>query len=275
MTQPAQASRGARGMRVYKWPPQPPHDLEVVSVTSILSNGLPKPFLAPWSAKMVAEFAVEKRDTWTALAVADPKAAIDLLKRAPYRSTSTKADMGTIAHAAIEAYLAGKPLTKAQVEGLLTEAKVPERAWRTTTGYIAGAMEFLFDLEPDVLHSEATVYSRRHGYAGTTDMIARLRVGQTQKLCVVDFKTSKSVYDENGLQLCAYARADFVGQGDGSEIPLADEPIQDGLIVRLLPSGTYELAHFALTDELFDVFLAIQRVALGKETIAAARRPTF
>jgi hypothetical protein len=275
MTQPAQAKRGARGVRVYSWPPQPPHDLEVVSVTSVLSNGLPKPFLAPWSAKMVAEFAVEKRTAWLELADDDPRAAIDLLKRAPYRTTSTKADMGTIAHAAIEAYLDGKALTKTQLEGKLREAKVPEKSWRATSGYISGAMEFLHNHEPEVLHSEATVYSRTHSYAGTTDLVARLRVGGSQKVCVVDFKTAKSVYDENGLQLCAYARADFVGLGDGSEVALANVPIEDGLIVRLTPSGSYELAHFALTDDLFDVFLAVQRVALGKETIAAARRPTF
>lgn len=274
MTQPAQASRG-RGMRVYKWPPQPPHELEVVSVTSILGNGIPKPFLAPWSAKMVAEYAVEAVEEWAPLAAKDPKAVIDLLKRSPYRFTSEKAAMGTVAHSAMEAYIDGKPLTDAQLEEMLKEKGVPLKKWKATRGYIAAAMEFLFDQEPEILHSEATVYSREHGYAGTADLVMRMRVGDSIKPVIGDFKTSKSIYDEVGLQLCAYSRADFVGLNDGTEKPLCDEPIRDGVAIHLMPSGKYNLVPFTLTDELFNVFLSAKGVATGKDVIKQSRRPGF
>lgn len=275
MTQPQQASKAGRGMRVYKWPPQPPHELEVVSVTSITGGGIPKPWLAPWSAKMVATYAVDNVDDWHKLSKLDPNAVIDLLKRSPYRSASEKADMGTIVHSAVEAYIKGAPFTKEQLEEELTERRVPESKWKSTAGYIAGAMEFLFEQEPEILHSEATVYSRQHGYAGTTDLVVKMRVGKTKKPAIVDFKTSKSIYDEVGLQLCAYGRADFVGGNDGTESPLLPDGgvIEDGIAVRLMPTGRYEPVAFTLTEELYEVFLAAKTVATSENTIKQARRP--
>lgn len=224
---------------------------------------------------MVAEYAVNNVDDWAGMAKNDPRGAIDLLKRSPYRSTSEKADMGTIVHSAVEAYIADKPLTDDQLREMLEEARVPLARWKATKGYIAGALEFLFDHEPEILHSEATVYSREHGYAGTADLVAKLRIGGSTRAAILDFKTSKSIYDEMGLQLCAYSRADFVGLNDGTEQPLCDEPIRDGVVVRLMPSGRYELAAFSLTDELFNVFLHAKGVATSRETVAQARRPNF
>lgn len=273
MTEPAQASRARGGMRTYHWPPQPPHDLEVVSVTSIISGGIPKPFLAPWSAKMVAEYAVDHLESWQALAKSDPKGAVDLLKRSVWRSTSEKADMGTIVHAAAEAFVKGKPMTEDELTALLTERRVPLERWRATRGYVNGALEFMSDVEPEVYLSEATVYNRTHGYAGTGDILGRVRIGKSKRPAVVDFKTSKAIYDEVSLQLCAYSRAEFVGLDDGTELPMPwdGEPCRDGVAVRLTPSGSYEVVHFHLTDDLFSVFLGAQTVALGGAIIKAAR----
>lgn len=275
MTQPAQASTAGRGMRVYKWPPQPPHELEVVSVTSAL-KGLPKPFLIGWAAKKTAECAVDDHELVGAMLAkkGGERMALDHLKGARYRDTAQKADRGTIVHAAVESYLAGKPMSKADLEDALAEARIPRTLWKGAAGMVAAAMAFLFEQEPEVLHSEATVYSRKHSYAGTADLIVKMRVGKSTRPVVVDFKTSPKIYDEVGLQLCAYARADFVGHNDGTEEALP-RGIRDGIGVCLKPSGKYEPAAFALTDELFDVFLAARTVALGEDIIAGARRPTF
>lgn len=275
MTQPLQASTVGRGMRVYRWPPQPPHTLEVVGVTSIINGGVPKPFLEGWAAKMTAQAAVDDHAIVGAmLDKGDERAAIDHLKGARYRDKGKKADRGTIVHAAIEAYLAGKPFTKSELEELLAEARVPRALWRGAAGMVAAGMEFLFEQEPEVIYSEATVYSREHGYAGTTDLVVKMRVGRARRPVVVDFKTSPRIYDETSLQLCAYSRADFVGLNDGTEAKLP-AGIRDGIAVCLKPSGKYEPVAFALTDELFEVFLGARTVALGQEVIAGARRPSF
>ena len=58
MTTPRQAKkRSSDGPRIYSWPPQPPHEFEVISVTSALKGGLPKPYLIGWAAKVAAECA--------------------------------------------------------------------------------------------------------------------------------------------------------------------------------------------------------------------------
>lgn len=276
MTQPAQASKAGRGMRVYRWPPQPPHELEVVSVTSITEGGIPKPFLIGWAAKKSAECAVDDHDLIGAmLAKKDgERMALDHVKGARFRDRDTKADRGTIVHAAVESYLAGKPMSKDDLEERLTDARIPRSMWKSTAGMVAGAMEFLFEHEPEILYSEATVYSREHSYAGTPDLVVRMRVGKSKRPVIVDYKTSKAIYDETSLQLCAYSRADFVGLNDGTEKPLPRE-IKDGIAVRPMASGRYEPVAFALTDDLFDVFLAARTVALGQNVIAGARRPTF
>ncbi len=277
MTTPKQARKSSQdGPRVYPWPPQPPHELEVISVTSAL-KALPKPFLIGWAAKMAAEFAVDNLDTLKALVdKGEERAAIDMVKNARFRDMNKKADRGTIVHAAVEAYIAGTEIDKAEVDARLDEQRVPKGMWKSTHLMIQGVYQYLQDTEPEIVRSESTVYSRTHGYAGTLDILARTHIGSGRVPAVIDVKTSKSIYDEVALQLIGYARADFVGLDDGTEEPLipTDEPIEYGIVVRPTPSGKYETATFALTDAIFDRFLAVLAVAQSEGIEAQARRPS-
>jgi hypothetical protein len=149
--------------------------------------------------------------------------------------------------------------------------------WKSTFLMISGVLQYLQDTEPEVYWSESTVYSRQHGYAGTADLICRTHIGSSRVPVVIDIKTSKRIYDEVALQLVGYARADFVGLDDGTEVPLTPtgEPIEYGVVVRPTPSGKYEPATFALTDDLYAGFLAVLGVAQADpERLASqARRP--
>ncbi len=288
MTTPAQArsgkGKGIRGGRTYVWPPPgtlKPGDepeFEVSSVTTLIGNGLPKPALMWWAAKMVAEKAVKSLD-FVAKMKADEgdDETIKWLKGAHRSYTNKKADMGTIAHMAIEAYIDGNTMSDDQINEELKERGVPLDMWKATKGYIRGGVEFLDQLEPEVLYQEATVYSRVHGYAGTADIIGWMRFGGTDTYpCIIDFKTGKGVYPEMGLQLAAYARADFIGTTDGTEIPLSEiGDIRHGVIVRLTPTGSFEAVSFTLSDELHGVFLSVQGVAEGLEVMERAKRPGF
>lgn len=279
MTQPAQARKRKSydAQRTYAWPPLPPHEFEVISVTSAIGGGMPKPYLIGWAAKVTAEAAIDDHDIIGAmLAKGKSLEAVAHVKGARFADMKAKADRGTIVHAALEAYLAGKPVDKATVEAQLKEARVPLAMWKSTAAMIAGLMEFLYDHEPEVYWSESTVYSRQHGYAGTTDLLARMRVGDSLLPVVLDVKTSKSIYDETALQLCAYARADFVGMDDGTEAPLVPtgEPIEHGIVVRPTPGGKYEKAVFTLTDEVYELFLGCLTVASKKAVLDTVRRPS-
>jgi hypothetical protein len=212
------------------------------------------------------------------LAKGDKKSAIAHVKGSRYRDMGAKADRGNIVHAAFDQYLSGKPMTKEHMEELLTEAQVPQNLWHTTAGMISGVLSFLDEFEPEVYQNESTLYSRKHGYAGTADFIGKLHVGKTRVPVVLDVKTSPRIYDEVALQLVAYARADFVGHNDGSESPLTPdgEEIRHGIVLRPKADGTFERADFSLGDDLFELFLSVLGVTQGVESdvLAKSRRPT-
>lgn len=279
MTRPAQARDNKRGfgsVRTYAWPPLPPHDFEVISVTSAIDGGLPKPALIGWAAKITAEKAVKNHATVAQMIESgQERDAVEYLKRARYGDSGAKADRGTIVHSALESFLDGRTLSEDDIKHRLEEAHVPTGLWRSTAKMIEGIYKYLDHEEPEVYWSESTVYSRTHGYAGTADLIAKVRVGDTRAAAVLDVKTAKSIYDDVALQLVAYARADFVGLDDGTEAPLTPDgsPIEYGVVIRPTPSGEYETATFALTDDVYGVFLNCLGVAKGRDALATSRRP--
>lgn len=278
MTQPTQARQGrGNGLRIYAWPPLPPREFEVISVTSALGAGVAKPHLIGWAAKVTAEAAIDDHDIVGAmLARGDTDAAIAHVKGARFRNMDRKAKRGTIVHSALESYLAGRPMTQEVIEAQLREQRVPLNLWKSAAAMIAALMEFLNDEEPEVYWSESTVYSRAHGYAGTADMIARMRVGGSLRPVVLDVKTSPRIYNDVAAQLVAYARADFVGLDDGTEAPPTPtgEPIEYGIVVRPDASGKYDKGVFTLTDEVYAYFLGALAVAKNKDALETVRRPS-
>lgn len=280
-----------RTTRRYSWPPLEPHEFTVASVTSAIKGGLPKDHLVGWAAKKTAECAVSDYDIIGAmLKKGDKKAALQHLKGSRYRDMNAKGDRGTIVHAAIDAYIMGKPFSKEEMQRRLEEADVPKSMWVSTAGMIAGAMEFLWDTEPEIYHNEATMYNRTHQYAGTVDLLCKLHIGGTKQNAVVDFKTSAAIYDEVALQLVAYARAEFVGLNDGTEAPVIPKPakatvkqlkewssdINYGIVVRPKADGSYERADFTLNDDVFELFLHVLGTCMGTENdvLARSKRPT-
>lgn len=234
--------------RHYVWPEKPPHELEVPSVTTIIGNGIPKPALAPWNAKMVATFAVENKDKWNQL---DDEDAIDMLKRSPFRMVRKRADEGTLVHTALENYAMG------------TEHVPPEDIG--LRGQYDGALQFLRELDVVVHHSEATVFSRTHGYAGTSDIFgevslpADLLLPQGRKTAIIDYKTGKAIYAEYAVQLQAYASGDFIGLADGSEVPVPE--VDYLIVVRPKRRGGFEAAIYEPSEEVFEIFLAAKTVS--------------
>jgi len=279
VTVPTQSKqRSNDGPRTYAWPPQPPHEFEVLSVTSAMKS-LNKPFLVGWAAKMTALCAVEDYEIigkW--LDKGDVRSAVDHLKGARYRDSSSKGDRGTIVHSAIEAYIAGKSVDVEGVERQLKEKNVPKNMHKSTFKMIDGVMEFLFDHEPEIYWSEATIYNREHGFAGTADVIGKFPIGRSRLPAVLDVKTSKDIYNETAMQLTAYARGEFVGLDDGTEAKLLPKgvrgPIKHGIVVRPTASGGYQKANFDLTDEVFAKFLACLELSDADAVLRQARRPS-
>lgn len=212
--------------------------LTLWSVTTIIGNGLPKPAIAGWQAKSIAEFAVAN---WRQIGgmlgavrlhrtqdagqfiVSDPDAidgAIDWLKGAPWRESKRKMGMGSAVHAEAEAYALGIPRPEPM------PAVAP---------YLTSFRNFLEDFKPEFELVEATVFNVTEGYAGTLDAVARIG-GRT---FLFDWKTGKDIYPDVALQLAAYERAEKVLRNDGSTV---DMPAVDGCAALHLTEFDPELA---------------------------------
>lgn len=190
--------------RVYRG--QPTHHytfgrVRADGVTTVLSKGLPKPALLPWGIKSVAEYAADHLDLLVQMQPMGRQAIVEALKQSPYTDRDLAARRGTEVHALAEQLVHGREVT------------VPDEL----AGHVESYVRFLDEWQPEPVLVEAVVGNRRWGYAGTLDLIARLRDG---RLYVMDIKTTRSgIYGETALQLAAYRAAEFYLDGD-EEKPL-------------------------------------------------------
>jgi hypothetical protein len=240
MTSPKNATTARSGQRYYSWRGE-----RYWSVTTILGGGLPKPALINWAKKFTATYAVENLDKLTKLlepdtdGEVDREGAIDWLKNAAFRDRDRAADLGTLVHAATEAYVLGKPYP----------------AWPPLVKPRMLAFEqFLKDFEPEYSATEASVYNRTQRYAGTLDAIATI----DDRTILLDTKTSKkAIYPDVALQLAAYRFAEFIGLPDGSEEQM--HPVTGCAALRL-GEDDYELIDVRADRDVFQVFLFVREV---------------
>jgi hypothetical protein len=180
------------GLRLYRWMGR-----ELPSVTSIRRMaGMPHG-LHQWTINQVISNAI---DHWPALterlAGGDPaqlKLVRHELRTAATAERDRAADLGTAVH---DAAAAGK-----------SPLEVPPEVAPRLRQYL----DWLAVSGAEVLASERQAWNLTLGYAGTFDLLARLRDGS---LWLVDIKTGKAAYPEHALQLIAYAMAEFVGEDD-------------------------------------------------------------
>ena len=234
MTTPKIQTISRGGSRFYV---NPVTNDKVPGVTSILSM-LPKPFLQHWAAKMVAEHAVDNVSSYIGLVMhGQRQAAVDLLKAAPRRYTTERADIGTDVHDAFD------QLSKGETLGRVTPEVEP---------YLKHFDQFVKDFQPNFLMTEETIFSDKHRYAGTFDWIAEIG----GEVVVGDWKTTRQTYPEVGLQLAAYRYADYVQRSDGAQVPLPKN-ISGGAVFHMSPDA-YELIPMKCDEEIFEVFLALR-----------------
>lgn len=195
-------------------------EIKYPGVTSVVGM-LPKPFLAYWQAKMVAELAVDSLEFIERMAERDRDGAVQYLKGAATRYTKQRASIGSDAHDLFERMIRG-------VRG--------GRVHPDMVPYQRNFAAFLDEVQPELVRAEDVAWSDTHEYAGSFDGILRLRLDEHGKpdptgevaTVIVDWKTSKSTYPEVALQMSAYANADKIIAPDGTETPM---PAFDGALV--------------------------------------------
>lgn len=168
-------------------------------------------------------------------------------KQATDRHSNNAAQLGTNAHAYAEAVAAGTPI--ADILEMVQANEVLVHHERNIS-------DFFINWRPEFIEIESVIYNRSYGYAGQFDGIVKIPVSvmktkevwdaELQKMVPwtdkrqqigvayahldnpnydpdhivvwMDWKTK--VKDNIGLQLCAYANAEFIGREDGTEDPL-------------------------------------------------------
>lgn len=237
MTTPKVSTIRRGGSRFYVHPDTAE---KVPGVTSILGM-LPKPFLKPWAAKMVAEYAVDNIGSYIDLLLrGERQAVVDMLKRAPDRNTAGAADIGTEVHDLFDRMAQGEPR--------------PARVHPELVPYVDHFEAFLEEFTPSFTFMEETVWSDEHGYAGSFDAFAEIAGERVW----VDYKTTRSgVHEEVALQLAAYRHADYIVRPDGSRVPMP--PADGGAVLHVRPEG-WKLVPVACGEEQFATFQHLREV---------------
>jgi hypothetical protein len=205
----------------------------VPGVTTILSDGIPKPALINWSANSTAEYAV---DHWDELAQLSPSARMKELQSARYKEKDRAANRGTEVHDLAEKLTRGD------------EVEVPD----LLAGYVESCVQFLEDFAVRPILLETTCMSHQYGWAGTFDAILEFTNGlkglpMERPRILIDWKTNRSgIFGETALQLAGYRHADTYLDENGDEQPM---PEVDGCAaVHLRPDG-YDLIPVVAGEE--------------------------
>ena len=226
---------------------------KVDGVTTVLSNGIPKPALINWAAREVATFAADHLDMLSQL---DRAAAIDLLKGSHYRERDAAARRGTEVHGLAEKLLHGEEVT------------VPEEL----VGHVDSYMRFLDEWNPTPILVEAVLGNRTHKWMGTCDMVCTVD-GRT---ALLDIKTTRSgIYGETALQLAAYAHAEFYLDDAGDEQLMPPIDWCGAIWVR---ADGYDIVPCDAGEAQYRMFRYAAQVAaftttLSKEWVGDALRP--
>ncbi len=230
---PKHARSGPQNRRYYDW-----HGERFWSVTTLTKGGLPESFgLAKWKRTIVAKGAVESVQAGILGPMVEnaPDAAVEYLSALPFQRTKKAQDLGTEVHGAIEALVLGTPIPEPS----------PEAA-----PFLEQFGTFLAEYNPTFIAAEASVYHRRHWYAGTLDSVVEI----DGRRHVLDVKTGSGVYPEVALQLAAYANAEFIGGPDGKEYPMEPVDLEVGLCLHLQPDG-FDLKAVRIGEDVYRAFL--------------------
>ena len=226
------------------------------SVSKVLGV-IDAPAIDNWKMKLITLYALEHQDEWRDL---DHDDAYRLIRNAPNRVSQRAAQIGTQAHAVVEA-----------VKGNTDLSGVPEDA----RPFAAAAADFLRDTWDDEnvaiasYSPEIEIASLNDAYHGRADLLVETSGPNGSEYHIVDWKTttktdSDGPYPESALQVAAYAHAESYrtsSRGQWQQMP----PIASAWVVQLRPDGTY-VADETSDDRHWRAFQAARELTSWKDS---------
>jgi hypothetical protein len=188
-----------------------------MSVTNV-TGALPKMGLLYWAANTVARYAVTHLDAWTGLPLEDQ---YDLLRKVPWNTRDRAGAKGSTVHAVAEAMMKGKSY---EVEAIIEP-------------WLQSLKRFYEDAQPRLIMSEVTGYSEKTMTAGTFDLLCKLQNAPELGRVLLDWKTSKGVYEDMGVQLVGGYALGFEYVLDEKDQEVEWKPPDTCMIVHLQQDG--------------------------------------
>jgi hypothetical protein len=244
------------------------HNYSGRGVTTLIGDGVPKPALIGWAARVVAQAAVDEIHVWWPMVKRGAeRAAVEYLKEQRWKSSNEAALRGTDVHVLAARLAAGETV------------EVDDRT---------EALAVREDFRPTAELSEVMVVNRTHVYAGTFDLWAELEgylwvpehsmsLDEAEKAglvteatstrparMLIDYKTGATgIYPEVVLQLAAYRNAEIILPGlEGGPLDELPMPECDACAVLWLrDDATYELRLVDVSERAFKVFLYAAQIA--------------
>jgi len=260
--------------------------VKVPGVTTILSNGIPKPGLINWASNVPADFVANRlgvarnaegktrivadelvRDLleWNAsrghhAVKVDESETLPRLAIAKILSSIRYRDSGEASAKGTEVHKLGERLARGE------EVDVPEGL----EGHVASYLRFLEEWDPTEALLERVMVSRKWRYMGKTDLIARFPgewpdetpwAGEPIGVGLLDLKTSRSgIFAETALQVAAYGNAETMLEGD-DEVPIPEVDWFGAVWVR---ADGFDVYRFDVrqdpSDRAFRTFLYAKQV---------------
>jgi hypothetical protein len=221
----------------------------VPSVTTILGGALPKPGLDWHGFKLglkAAQYLVERYDGKLPENFDALYEAAKQTNHAPHKFLKAAGARGTDVHNVAEVLLR---------DGKLEDLPSGTNASR---GYVDALVKWYtaFDVaEWEIVAVEARLFSTKHLFAGTCDLIAKRPDGV---YVVADYKTSKGIHPSHLIQTAAYIDAavecGYIPEGS---------PVE-GHVVRLGEDGDSEVQRSPFTIDDFNAVLDLYRVLNDK-----------
>ena len=157
-----------------------------------------KAWMGPWMLKSMETALKDKWKADTSYPLSARDAIIAESKGAHKKVSQTAREAGTDAHAMIADAIQNRMRGEKGI--MFSDKRVGDAE---AMNAVAAFAKWDADYSPIYLLSERPVCDLIHWYAGTLDVLAEIG----GLLTVVDFKTSKDIYNENWVQLAAYQQA--------------------------------------------------------------------
>ena len=206
--------------------------LSVTAATGIIDKSGP---LMWWTAEMMGLFLIDNWDIKKIKKESEKMALIDTAKKEYRKAKAEAADIGTEIHQWASDWIKGK------------KPDMPENE-KVVNG-ITAFLKFQKEHKVKWLESERIVYSKKHNFAGILDATGIIE----GVLTLIDFKSSKSIYDDMRFQVAGYQIAFEEETGN---------PIQKRMIIRFgKEDGEFEVKELDEDEKDKKIFLACLQVA--------------